>query len=308
MASLWRSPRKSSLVGILFTEGNVPTLGQGKLTKHIKALVYSRSGLGKTFGAGTWPRPNFIDCDRGIKVLANPEFIKLHGFKKDLLYEQFVERNLNARGVPTQHNAFDDVCRYFDACMKAQPNEWRSHDGTKTTVGRDLFDTWVVDTGTSLSAYALFKSIVLLGGTFKGVSSGTLDEALKHGLIFPKIQDYGSERSLVEQFIAMLYDTEKNVLFLCHEKEMTDKGGDLTGIVPLLTGKGVEAISLMFDDVWNLRVRKQGPETIRYLQTRTDGLRSAKSRAGYPDGMLWDYAVIAKEHEKLLNLQKEQGK
>lgn len=286
----------------------MPTLGQGKLTKHIKALVYSRSGLGKTFGAGSWPRPNFIDCDSGVKVLANPEFIKRYGFRPTIMYEQFKERNLNSRGVPTQHNAFDDVCRYFDACMKTTPNEWRSHDGTKMMVGRELFDTWVVDTGTSLSGFALFKSVVLLGGTFKGVSSGTLEEALKHGLIFPKIQDYGSERSLVEQFIAMLYDTDKNLLFLCHEKELTDKQGDPIGIVPLLTGKGVEAISALFDDVWNLRVRKKGPDTERYLQTRTDGVRSAKSRAGYPDGMLWDYEVIAQEHEKLLNLQKEQGK
>lgn len=286
----------------------MPTLGQGKLGKYVKAMIYSRSGLGKTFGAGAWPRPNFMDFDQGIGTLSNPDFIEKYGQRPGVLYEQFTERSKNSRGVPTAANAFDDACRYFDACMKAAPNEWRSHDGTKTTVGRDLFDTWVVDTGTSLSATALTKAIILLGGSFSGVSSATQSQALTHGLVFPKIQDYGSERSLVEQFIAMIYDTDKNFLFLCHEKEITDKQGDPIGIVPLLTGKGVEAVSALFDEVWNLRAKKEGPKTVRYLQTRTDGIRSAKSRAGYPDGMLWEYEVIAKEHERLLNLQKEKGK
>lgn len=289
-------------------EENVPTLGQGKLTKNIKSMIYSMSGLGKTFGAGGWPRPNFMDFDGGIATLTNPDFIAKYGPKPNLLYEHFPERSKNSRGVPTQANAFDDACRYFDACMKSQPNEWRSFDGTKTMVGRDLFDTWVVDTGTSLSATALTKAIILLGGTFQGVKSATQEQALSHGLVFPKIQDYGSERSLVEQFIAMIYDTDKHFLFLCHEKEITDKQGDPIARVPLLTGKGVEAISALFDEVWNLRARPKGPDTVRYLLTRTDSIRSAKSRAGYPNEMVWEYEVIAKEHEKLLNLQKEKGK
>lgn len=283
----------------------MPTLGSASLSKWIKALVYSRSSKGKTFGAGTFPRPNFIDFDGGIRTLTSPDFINKHGFKKDLLYEQFPEPNLNSRGVPTKATAFDRACEYFDACMK-QSATWTSlQTGEKMQVGRDMFDTWVIDTGTSMSTLALFKSIVLLGGTFKGVSSGTLNEALTHGLIFPKIQDYGSERSLVEQFIGMLYSTNKHVLFLCHEKELVDKDGTQTGVVPLLTGKGVEAVQALFDEVWHLDVKPVGPEKKRLLMTRTNGIISAKTRAGYPDEMEWDYSAIAKEHEKLVNLQKQ---
>lgn len=286
----------------------MPTLGQGKLGERIKILAYSRSGVGKTFGAGTFPRPNFIDCDKGIGVLSNPDFIKKHGWKPEILYEQFSEQSLNSRGVPLKANAFDDVCRYFDACMSSG-TDWRNmKTGEKTRVGRDMFDTWVVDTGTSLSQFALNKAIVLLGGTFQGVSSGTLQQAVTHGLVFPKIQDYGSERSLVEQFIGMLYDTDKHFLFLCHEKEITDKEGNPIAITPLLTGKGVEAISALFDEVWNIRARKVGAETIRVCQTRTDGVRSAKSRAGYPNEMPWEYEKINVEHQKLLTLQREKGK
>lgn len=285
----------------------MPTLGQGKLGKYIKSLIYSMSGQGKTFGAGSFPRPNFMDFDRGIGTLTSPDFIKRYGAKPELLYEQFYERSKNARGVPTSANAFDDSCRYFDACMSSKVTQWKSpNDGSVTNVGRDLFDTWVVDTGTSLSASALTKSIILLGGSFEGVKSGTQNAALTHGLVFPKIQDYGSERSLVEQFIAMLYDTDKHFLFLCHEKELTDKAGDPIGRVPLLTGKGVEAIQALFDEVWNLTAKKEGPGYVRKLQTRPDSIRNAKSRNGYPDAMLYDYDTIAKEHARLLTLQQQQ--
>jgi hypothetical protein len=247
-------------------------------SQHIKALVYGRSKVGKTFGAGTFPRPVFMDCDSGIATLTSTDFVKRHGFRGDIEYEQFTERGLNSRGVPQTANAFDDVCRFFDKMMK--PDR------------RDTFDTWVVDTGTSLSAFAMNKAIVLLGGSFKGVSSSTLNDALTHGLVFPKIQDYGSERSLVEQFIGMLYSTDKNFLFLCHEKEITDKEGNPVLTTPLLTGKGVEAISALFDEVWNVRAKKVGPETVRYLQTKADGVRMAGSRTGIPDGTRWEYDAV----------------
>lgn len=246
----------------------------------IKALVYGRSKIGKTFGAGTFPRPVFIDCDSGIATLTSPDFVREHGVRGEIEYEQFAEQGLNSRGVPQSHNAFDDVCRFFDKMMK--PDK------------RDTFDTWVVDTGTSLSAFAMNKAIVLLGGAFKGVTSATQAEALKHGLVFPKIQDYGSERSMVEQFIAMLYQTDKNFLFLCHEKELTDKEGNPIMTTPLLTGKGVEAICAMFDEVWNVRAKRVGPETVRYLQTKADGIRMVGSRTGIPDGTKWSYDAVKK--------------
>src|SRR5215203_4035334 len=225
----------------------MPTLAERPVSKYIKALVFGPSKKGKTFGAGTFPRPNFFDCDLGIGTLGSKHFIDKWGDRrKDIQYEQFTEKTLDKRGVPTSHNAFDDVCRYFDSCM--------------TPAKRDTFDTWVVDTGTSLSAFAMVKALVLLGGNqFKGGHSGTLSEGLLHGLILPKIQDYGSERSMIEQFIAMVYSTDKHFLFLCHERETTDEKGNRTALTPLLTGKGVQAISAMFDDVWYLRSQPRGP-------------------------------------------------
>jgi hypothetical protein len=39
----------------------------------IKALAFGRFKVGKTFGAATFPRPNFMDFDRGIATLLNPD-------------------------------------------------------------------------------------------------------------------------------------------------------------------------------------------------------------------------------------------
>jgi len=51
-------------------------------------------------------------------------------------------------------------------------------------------------------------------------------------LLVPKIQDYGAERSLVEQFVDMVMSTTKNVVLICHEYEQTDDGGNVLGFSP----------------------------------------------------------------------------
>lgn len=249
--------------------------------KRILALIYGKSGAGKTWGALTFPRPNILDFDKGIAVVKNPAFIAKYG-NLGVEYQQFSETMFNTRGTLTGHNAFDDACRYFDEWMK--PGK------------REQFDTWVVDTGTTLSMYARNKAIILLGGTiFKGKSgplSTTHDQAVKSGLVYPKKQDYGAERSLVEQFIDMLKDTDKHVLLLCHEKVTTNDEGVVTGYVPLLTGQSTEAIPLRFEDVWYLNVKREGMNFKRELITEMDGIRQCKSRLGVPSGIEYDYKTI----------------
>jgi hypothetical protein len=176
-------------------------------SKQIQALVYGPSKVGKTFGAATFPRPNFIDMDAGIATVRNPEFITRHG-KRDIEYEQFSEKSRNKAGVVTAHNAFDDACRYFDKWMEK---------------GRvDTFDTWVVDSGTTLSEASMNKAIVLLGSKALSMSSNTHQQAIATGLVYPKMQDYGSERSMVEQFIDFMLDSGKHFVFICHEKIISD--------------------------------------------------------------------------------------
>jgi hypothetical protein len=39
----------------------------------------------------------------------------------------------------------------------------------------------------------------------------------------------------------------------------------------------------MFSEVWNMRVRREGQTTVRYVQTERDGLRVCRSDLGVPN-------------------------
>lgn len=251
----------------------------------LQILIYGRSKVGKTWGALTFPRPCVMDFDRGIATSNHPEFIKQYG-KRDILYHQFYDTKRDKGGVPLNHNALDDASRFFDEMMKPE--------------NVDRFDTWVVDTGTTLSEASMNKAIILLGGGgFYGITSKTHTEAKKHGLVVPKIQDYGSERSMVEQFVQMVKDSGKHFIFICHEKERSDKAGNLIDICPLLTGKGVEAVMLKFDEVYSLKVEGNVRTRQRTLLTDSDGIRVAGSRYGIPAGTEWNYDSIKSALDKL---------
>jgi AAA domain len=255
-------------------------LGDYEPGRLIKALAFGRFKVGKTFGSATFPRPNYMDFDGGIATLLNPDFVKRHGYKKDIEFEHFFEKSVDKNGVVRSHNAFDDACRYFDKWMAAGM--------------RDKFDTWIVDSATSLSQFAMNKGMILLGGPGLSIASKTHQQAVNTGVVYPKMQDYGVERGMVTQFIRMLLTADKNVLVLCHEKEITDDNGNLKAIVPLLTGKGVEEIPIMFDEVWNVQRRPVGTETVVQIITQQTSILKVGSRLGIPNQTPFEYGAIRK--------------
>ena len=268
----------------------MPGLADYRKSSKIKALIFGGYKTGKTAGAGTFPRTNFIDCDKGIATLTNPELEKKYGYmQKVVSYGQFIETEKTARGVPTRHLAFDAACKYFD--------EWNQKDK------RDLYDTWVIDSGTTLGEFARNKAIILLGGTEFSTKplSHTHKAAMNTGMIVPKLQDFGAERSLLEQFVDMVLDTDKNVLLLSHERDEWEgepPNERKVAITPMFTGQSAQRIPLKFDEVWNLRIEKEGTGWKRYLQTVPDGLRQCGSRLGLPTGTPFEYEAI----KKALNL------
>lgn len=269
----------------------MPTIGDRVTSTKIKALVFGPSKSGKTFGAGSWPRPNFFDFDQGVTTLQGLDFVKRYSWDlaKTIQYEEFKETDTDTRGIIKVPNAFDNACKYFDEWMK-KSGRWKGQD-----VGVDMFDTWVIDTGTTLSEVAMNKGIYLLGGKeFKGAQSETHDMAKKHGLLVPKIQDYGAERSMVEQFVDMVLQSDKNVLLLCHTIDKINDSGALIATVPLLTGKGIEAVCAMFDEVWFLKTRREGDGMRRELMTQTNGLVKCGTRLGVPNGTEFDYTAVYK--------------
>lgn len=254
-------------------------LGDYKPEEKIKALAFGKFKVGKTWGAGTFPRPNFIMFDRGgISTLLNPEFIKKYGFRKDIQFEEFWDKNKDARGIVKAHNALDDACRYFDKWMGPTM--------------RDKFDTWVVDSGTSLVDVCRNKAMVLMGQNGLGVKSNTLAVGHNTGMIAPKQQDYGAERSMLEQFIQMILDTDKNFLFLCHEQQTSTEDGVVTGVMPSLTGKSVEAVSVKFNEVWNIQRRLYGAEWKVICKTQQTSVLKVGSRLGIPEDTPFEYDAI----------------
>lgn len=265
----------------------------------VRVLPWGKSGSGKTYGAGTFPRPNFLDYDRGLGTLYAPDFLRKYP-KQKIIHRSFVEKTFKGP-IVTAHNAYDDSCRYFDEMMK------RSSE----------FDTWVIDSGTMLSDFSQHKAVILLGTKEYGFMSQTQKQAEQFNMLVPKIQDYGAERSLVEQFVDMVLSTDKHVVMVCHEKEQRDKAGDLVAIVPRLTGQSDEAVPLRFDEVCNIQSHKVGADydkasntTVlkwnRVCITQPDGLRKVKSRNGVPDNTLWDYtsvlAALTKSYEERVRL------
>lgn len=254
-------------------------LSEYKPESRIAALAFGKFKVGKTWAAATFPRPNFMMFDRGgITTLLNPDFVKKHGLRGDIQFEEFWDKNKDSKGVVRAHNAFDDGCKYFDKWMGPSY--------------RTQFDTWVIDSGTTLSEAAMNKALVLMGQPNMGVKSNTLQIGQNTGMVAPKMQDYGAERSMLEQFIQMVLDTDKHVLFLCHEKELVTDEGIVKGIVPLLTGKSVEAVSIKFNEVWNVQRVLKGPDWHVVLKTQQTSVLKVGSRLGIPDGTPFEYSAI----------------
>lgn len=255
-------------------------------TEALQILLFGRYKTGKTFGALTFPRPVVLDFDRGIATSRNPEFVKKWGLR-DIQYEQFTDK-VDSKGIPLSYDAFDTACRYFDEWMKLS-GTWK---GAPT--GRDRFDTWVIDSGTTLSTLANSKAIILLGaggGKTKAASS-TWAQAKNTGLIAGTKQDYGAERSMMEQFIKMVKDSGKHVILISHEKELRDNDGLITDVVPTFTGQSVERIPLMFDEVWRAESRPEGMSRRYHVRTHQFGTYKVGTRYGVPDETLWNFDAV----------------
>lgn len=271
----------------------MPNISDYVLSERLRLLVYGKSKSGKTWGAGTFPRPNFIDMDKGVSTVISPAWLAAHANKSDIMYEQFPERGTTTRGVYSQVNGFDDACKYFDACMNPKGAKWTSTSNGKVyDVHPDMFDTWVLDSGTTLAEAATRKGIIILGQGTKPLSM-THKNALASGLITLRQQDFGAERSMTEQFIDMLLQANKHVVVIAHERENYSESGNLERVVPLFTGQSTERIPLKFDEVYNLRAQKEGVNLSRKLQTVDDGIRLAGTRGlGMPDKTAWNFAAI----------------
>lgn len=259
----------------------MPNIQDKPLTEKIDrivAIVMSPPGGGKTFLAGTFPRPNFLDFDQKIMVLRNPAFISQHGMKS-VEYGQFLEKSYaNPNLAP---NAYDDANKYFDLWM--QPAKVNT------------FDTWVIDSGTSLSEVARRKGIYIVGSR---KLSGSLASLITHGAPIMEQNDWGMERQLLEKFIRMVINSGKNVLINVHEKEVTNDAGFVTAIKPLFTGQSADIIPSIVPDVWVLDQVMKDNKLTRILTGSPYGKYRIRSELGLDQ-------VIDPTYDKIVDRMKE---
>ena len=240
-------------------------------SESITLLLYGPSGSGKTHFCGTaGSRSIIINIGRGIETLRSPSFTKRYSQANPRIVT--ISETRGSRGFTTIPKAFDDVCRSIDNLL-----EYES----------DSFDTISIDDCTSLRDYAMSKGMALSSDAKK--ASG-FSASQKWGLALPTVSDYGTEMSLMEQFInaytEIFKEAKKNLILVAHERISFNKPANIgepptiRKITPGFTGQTFpDRIPAYFDDVWHTQTKKSA-QTIYELITEPDGITMAKTRQG----------------------------
>lgn len=267
----------------------MPKVSELPPLQYLRVGLIAPSGAGKTWLAGTFPRPAFIDTDRGVRTLINPAFRAAYP-GVDPIYEQFDDERDPKTGLFKSATGFWNVIE--------QVNKWADDPEIETIVQ---------DSATSFSELCLHVGLELNNQGAKPKSytlrtAQSKDHAKGGGALMPVIQDYGAEMNLFEQFMDQFVGLPKNIVVICHEREDKDKdSGAITRIDPLLTGAKLRAkFGKWFDEVWGLEIIGSASNRRRRLLTSSTNIRtSLKSRLGLPSEIDDpDYGKIAQLVQK----------
>lgn len=211
----------------------------------IRALIYGEEGSGKTFFAGTFPEPFFIDTDRGLTTVR-----RRHPDAKILPIER-------SRGV------FAKVMSVLrDAVNKSGPFE---KDGPLAHI-----ETIVLDGYTALAESLMYEIVEVEGNRRLTQTKPQWDDwnALKARLIS----------------ITKLTQDIKAFHFVATAWEDITKD-DLTGETiggPQVLGGFSKQIGHYFDEIYYANVRRSQGEYLYEAHTKKFGRYAAKSRIGVP--------------------------
>ena len=247
-------------------------------TKEWKVLLFGAPGAGKTWLAGTWPEPVFVDTDYGVRTLNSKEFKKTYP-GKSIRYESFG----------------DPIDKY--GAFTAATGFWEAMEFSNELIEMDDVKTIVFDSISSLQSLAMHVGMELSGQHNKSQTIAKMQAARKLGskgipVAIPTQADYGSEMAVFEQFMDQAITIPKHVIFVAHERDQSTAGGALLRRDPLLTGQALRAkVAKWFDEVWYLDIGSQGKRIL--LTESTSTLKAVKSRNGVPNRLENpDYASI----------------
>lgn len=241
-------------------------------------LIYGPAKSGKTHLVGTLgARVLVLDTGRGLSVFKNKTFRAQHPEFKPIIFQ--VRESYTHYGLPEKATAYDRVCRVFDYAIANM---------------LDKFDIAVLDDLTSLRKFATFKGLDINQALRKSQTKVNVLE--KWNVLLPAMQDYGTEMSLIEQFvdgyINIFKALGKHFVVTAHERQYFEsvKGDDgkpklaepkeLKKIRPAVTGQTMpDNITMMFDNVFHTEkfgglyaLRTKSLEEMLLADTRFSGL------------------------------------
>jgi hypothetical protein len=236
-------------------------LGDEVVGMREKFLLYGAPGTGKTFAAGTAPRPYFLIAGppNEVKTLRAPQF--LDRYSNQEIYYDFIIEETGKRGVFEEAKAFDRACDLLDDALTRDADEDDDFS----------FETLVVDNATVLLSYQMHKAMEF-NSTRQKSGKTTLKNLQMDNILIPADNDYMSQMSLMNQFVDWLFKIDKHVVLIAHEYMETSfdrktRQTSIHAIKPLFTGKQRTEIPRAFDNVWRFEVSGSGRSTLYEAQT-----------------------------------------
>ena len=206
-----------------------------------RALVYGPTGVGKTMFASTWPKPLFIDTDRGGETL----------------------RKLHVPHIPVYYNdrAWEKVKSIIDALA----------------AGTAPFDelevqTVVIDSATALASMILYESML-----YPSRPGQTRRDPVKDK---PQYDDYNAVLTRLGDIVLRCKDLPMHTVFLAGVKlERDEVSGTYIG-KPNIVGSYRDTIGHDFDEVYYMETEGVGDRVKYMLHTQKHRYYDAKSRYG----------------------------
>lgn len=244
-------------------------------TRH-KIILYGEGGSGKTFTAGTMPGTIYsivFGGENEITTYKSPDFKNKYPNKKGKIFYDFVKEEIGERGHFSDANAFDAACDFITEALELE------------AAGDFAFDSLVIDAATGLRRYAMNKAIEFNYGRATKKEKATLQRYRDENIIVPADNDWGSQMSLIVQFVEWVYNLDKHVCLVTHEWTETqhDRSSRQTSVIqrrPLFTGGNRTEIPAWFDFVWRITPQKLGQGIIANAQPYGDNVNYAKTRLG----------------------------
>jgi len=229
------------------------------------ALLVGYSGSGKTTLAGTFPSPFVLDADKG-------------GASLSLLHIPYLELH---RGDKTH-----------EICMKVLDDIGKKRGPFEKLEVKTL----VLDSLTALGDFLLVEAMMYPWRNTKLIP--TSPEKLR-----PDQNHYGMVLIRYKNIIKMAQDLGLNIVATSGVRTETDSNGNITRMIPSLTGSYREIVAHDFDELYYLRVQVLGKIRKFYVHTQPFGsfdLARSKSKKPIIEAVIEDPT-----YEKIFKIDSE---